>query len=244
MVAAALAGGPGAFSAIVYRYKEMVFGVALARLRHFQDAEDVTQTVLLEAYERLDRLVDPGRLAPWLRSIAIHRCIDLQRRGGLEESVADRLAGPAPLPTPCEQLEAEELRNGIMAAIGRLSATQRETVTLYYLSGYSQEEVAAMLEVPLGTVKYRLHAARKRLGKELLDMVDDVLTREAPKEDFAERVFGLLDCYSGGDHRWNETIAELRKIGTDGMEGFIKAFALPHARTRTWTMTTPMNTMV
>ncbi|MEE2992831.1 MAG: sigma factor-like helix-turn-helix DNA-binding protein [Gemmatimonadota bacterium] len=57
----------------------------------------------------------------------------------------------------------------------QLSKAQRETVTLYYISGYFQQEIAAMQGVPLGTVKYRMHEARRRMKKEMIAMVEDVL---------------------------------------------------------------------
>ena len=80
LVAAALEGGPEAYGPIIERYKDTLFGVAMGRLGHFYDAEDITQSVLVEGWERLGDLRDPARLGPWLRSIAVHRCIDLVRR--------------------------------------------------------------------------------------------------------------------------------------------------------------------
>ncbi|MCZ6636205.1 MAG: sigma factor, partial [bacterium] len=82
VVAEALENGPEAFAPIITRYKDAVFGVALARVRNFHDAEDVTQGVFLEAFERLDRLKDPNRLGAWLRSIAIHRSLNYLRGRG------------------------------------------------------------------------------------------------------------------------------------------------------------------
>ena len=64
LVALALRGGPEAFGPIIERYKGAVFGVALSRLRNFHDAEDLTQTTFVLAFDRPDRLKDPGRLGP------------------------------------------------------------------------------------------------------------------------------------------------------------------------------------
>ena len=227
--------GPEAFAPIIERYKEAVFAVALARLRRFHDAEDVAQATFVEAFERLKNLKDPARLGAWLRSIALHRSIDLLRRESrhveLGELDEPRDRGPGPL----GELEATELREQVLQAVGCLPRTQRETVTLYYIGGYSQEEVAAMLEVPLGTVKRRLHEARKRLKEDMLGMVEEVLKEEAPKEAFAERVFNLLNRYPQGKISWAGWQAveeELRKIAVPGVEGFIKALEMPHWQTR------------
>ncbi len=238
LVAAALAGGPEAFAPIVERYRDAAFGVALARLRNFHDAEDITQGVFVEAYERLGNLKDPARLGAWLRSITIHRCIDHLRRrvevAGVEE-IDDRLSDPA---TPHTEMERQELRDRIMAAIGRLNRPMAETTVLFYINGYSQEEIARIQEVPVGTVKRRLHDARNRLKEEMMDVVEDVLKTGAPREDFGERVFELLCRYPEGKRlNWHEVVSELRKIGTPGIEGFIRAFALPHWRTRRWAVT-------
>ena len=234
LVAQALTGGPEDFAPIVARYKDAVFGVSLARLRHFEDAEDIAQQAFIEAFQRLKNLKDPGRLGAWLRSIAIHRSIShIERKrhpvelDGLE--LVDENA-----PSPHENLERNELRDRVMAAIGRLSKVQRETVTLYYISGYSQQQVAAIQEVPLGTIKYRLHEARRKLKKDMVEMVEDVLKEGAPKEDFAEKVFELLCTYPTGETKiWShEVMEEIKKAGPAGEAGFTRALALPHWQTR------------
>jgi RNA polymerase sigma-70 factor (ECF subfamily) len=237
LVAAALAGGAREFGAVVERYRDSVFGVALSRLRNFHDAEDVTQTVFVEAFGRLVSLRDPSRLGAWLRGITLHQCIDLvRRRPDTTEFEEDAAPARDETETPQARLEREELRDRIMAAIGRLSNAQRETTVLYYINGYSQDEVAAIQEVPVGTVKRRLHEARNHLRQEMVEMVQDVLQRETPKEDLSQRVYELLCRYPDKRPRWPEVIEELRRIGTPGIEGFIRAFALPHARTRTWAL--------
>lgn len=120
-------------------------------------------------------------MGPWLRSIAVHRCIDLVRRNGrLAEHAQAGASGNPDAPAaaglaqttatePDAALERAQTRRQVQLAVAALSPTQRETVTLYYLNGYRLEEVARILEVPAGTVKYRLHAAREKL----LTMVED-----------------------------------------------------------------------
>jgi hypothetical protein len=77
--------------------------------------------------------------------------------------------------------------------------------------------VAAALEVPAGTVKYRLHMAREKLSERLMTMVEEVLKEESPKTDFAERVFQLLDLHgSKGRDRWSMR-GELGSIAADGV---------------------------
>ncbi len=187
--------GPEAFGAIVTRYQNAVFGVALSRLRNFHDAEDLIQTTFVEAFNRLDRLKDATNLGPWLRTIAINRCINFLKRRNrivdfetIEEPVSET-------PSPQAELEKAELRREVLDAIGRLSKAQRETVTLYYIGEYTLAEVAAIQEVPLGTVKRRLHEARIQLKKDMFEMVEEVLKNNAPDEALANRVFQLLCSY-------------------------------------------------
>ena len=231
LVSAARACEPEAFAPIMQRYQDAVFAVALARLGDFHEAEDVAQQAFVEAFHRLSGLKDPARLGAWLRSITIHRSIDRIRR---RRNQADIEAGPVPAsnePTPPEQLSKQELRESVLAAVARLTKTQRETTTLYYINGYSVAEVAAIQEAPVGTVKRRLHDAREKLKQEMIGMVEDVLKSEAPKDDFSEQVFQLLLQYKR-PRKWGETLAEIRKIGGDGVEGFVRAMETPHWQTR------------
>lgn len=233
LVALTIEEGPTAFGEIVKRYKDAVFGVALSRLRNFHDAEDLTQTTFVEAFDRLDRLKDPTGLGPWLRTIAINRSINFLKR---RERVVDFEAIGEPVseePSPQADVEKSELREQVMNAVGQLSKTQRETVTLYYISEYSLAEVAAIQDVPLGTIKRRLHEARKKLKEGMIEMVEDVLKDNAPDEHMADNVFGLLNSYPSGSRLYNRSIREsLEKIGEAGQEGFVRALDLPHWRSR------------
>ena len=132
------------------------------------------------------------------------------------------------------------MRQAVLAAIARLSKAQRETTTLFYINGYSIAEVAGVQEVPVGTVKRRLHDARARLKEEMLAMVEDVLKSEAPKEDFAGRVMEVLSLRRPRPPRpcmpWREMAAELRQIGSRGIEGYVKAMDSPHSPIRVTAM--------
>ena len=229
LFADAIAGGPEAFALIVDRYQDAVFGVALARLRDFHRAEDVAQQVLVEAFERLGTLRDPSRLGAWLRSITIHHCIDHLRRRRDVTRIEDNMH-PGGEGDPGEDLQRRELREAVLAAIARLSKAQRETTTLFYLNGYSIAEVAGMQEVPVGTVKRRLHDAREKLKEEMLVMVEDVLKSEAPQDDLAQRVFEALSQRNGDEH---EIMVGLRRLGAESaIGGFLKAAESPWPATR------------
>jgi RNA polymerase sigma-70 factor (ECF subfamily) len=230
----ALAGGPNAFAPIVGRYKGAVLGVALARLGDFDDAEDVAQQVFVEAFQRLDNLKDPKRLGAWLRSIAIHRSINYLKRRKRDIELEAAHAPPiSNVPRPDELLEQAETCQQVMAAIGRLSKAQRETVVLYYLGGHTQQEVAAIQDVPVGTVKFRLHAARIKLKEDMAQMVETMLRDSTPNANFSDRVLRLLDAHQGGGRMWqDDTWHALHEVGRSGVDGYKRAMELPDHRSR------------
>ena len=183
---------PKSFGPIIERYKDAVFSVSLARVRNFHDAEDVAQQVFVEAYQKLTDLKDPPRLGAWLRTIAITRSLNHLERG---RRATDLDAIPDPVddrPRPDERFEESEQRRRLFDAVGPLSKAQQETVALYYLGEYKIHEVAEMQGVPEGTIKHRLHEARKHLKQDIMTMVKDNLKSESLDESFADRVLDLL----------------------------------------------------
>jgi len=251
LVAAALVGGPKAFNVIVERYRGQVYGVALARLHNFDDAEDVAQQVFIEAFEKLHRLRDPKRLGPWLRSATINRSIDLlrQRREHLDiDEVASDLVAAQ---TQEGVLEQQQMREHVLTAINRLSKVQRETTMLFYFGEHSVEAVAAMQEVPAGTVKRRLYDARNRLKTEMVDMVEEVLREEITKEDFSKQIYDALTLYyrdpaswpwcqavteadfRAAEEEWESTVLKaLMTDKSDDMEPFERGLSHPDTLTR------------
>jgi RNA polymerase sigma-70 factor, ECF subfamily len=233
LVEEALGGEPQAFGPIVERYRDAVFGIALSRLNDFADAEDVAQTVFIEAYQSLGSLKDPSRLGPWLRQMAINRSIDVVRkRRDTEpiEMIAETRAAPQPG-------AGESLKDEILTAIGRLSKTYRETVMLFYMNGYTVAEVARMQDVPEGTVKGRLHDARKKLKDDMMDTIQQVLHEGAPGEEFQHRVMDLLNRRDKPpippwSREYKAIKPRLEEIGGRGIEGFEKAMQSPHSATR------------
>lgn len=255
LVAQALAGGPTAFSGLVQRYRSQIAGVAFARLGDFDEAEDVAQQVFVEAFECLHLLKDPQRVGQWLRTAAIHRSVDvLRRRRDVTDPETANLRSPS---NPEEELERQETRQLVRSAIGRLSVAQRETVTLFYLAGHKIDDVAALQDVPVGTVKRRLHDARQRMKVEMLTMVEETLSNEAPTEDFSDRVFELLTQFyqDPSTWPWRQVVAESqhdaasaeweKQVGSrfkihrpEDLVPFERGMKHPHAMTRRHTVGT------
>ena len=112
------------------------------------------------------------------------------RTVGLE--AAERIASPDP--SPEEVTDRSRLHEGIAEAVGALPEAEATAVTLHYISEHSYREVADFLDIPVSTVKSRLHTARKRLRRPLLSLLEDDLREARPSHDhsFSRRVNQLV----------------------------------------------------
>jgi RNA polymerase sigma factor (sigma-70 family) len=149
------------------RSREGVLRAAPALLGNFHDAEEVAQDVFVVAWRELPSLRDPDRLDAWLYRITRNRCSTYHERWRAWRQDLLPLDG---LDWPAASEPDLTLRAGtdaIREAVASLSAPNRLATTLFYLDGYSIQEVAGALEVPEGTVKRRLHDSRSLLKARL-----------------------------------------------------------------------------
>lgn len=133
-------------------------------------AQDIVQAAFLRFYERIGRYDSTRPFAPYFMRMVVNdalaalrtrsRSTSLDAPDG-EISLEDIL--PDPAPTPDGEIEAAELRGAVETALEKLSPEQRAAVVLRYYLGLSEADMAASLDVPPGTVKWRLHAAKKQL---------------------------------------------------------------------------------
>lgn len=164
------AGEPRAFEVLVRTYQHRVFGVAARMLGNTAEAEEVAQEVFLRVHRAIGEFRGEAKLSTWLYTITSRLC--LGRLGGRErrvardgEEVLTRLAsGEA---DPAAALERSELEVALHRAIGELPEDRRVVVILRDLEGLAYEEIAAALELPVGTVRSRLHRARMDLKDKL-----------------------------------------------------------------------------
>jgi RNA polymerase sigma factor (sigma-70 family) len=195
IVARARAGDADAFAIVVRRFQDMAVGYGYSMLHDFHLAEDAAQEAFFEAYRTLPKLREPAAFAGWFRRIVFKQCDRITRR----QTVAT-----VPLDTAVEPPQArdeEERKAQVIDAMRHLPEHERSTMTLFYIGGYSMEEVAAFLEVPVSTIKGRLHSARERLRAMLVDSVADDLRARRPSrnETFATAVVDLLTAARVGD---------------------------------------------
>jgi RNA polymerase sigma-70 factor (ECF subfamily) len=164
------AGEAPAFEELVRRYQHRVFGVAVRMLRNAAEAEEAAQEVFLRVYRAVDEFRGEARLSTWLYAITSRVCLTrlgsgerrLLREG--EETLTRLASGEA---TPGAALERSELAAALHRAIAELPEERRIVVVLRDLEGLAYEEIAGALDLPLGTVRSRLHRARMDLKEKL-----------------------------------------------------------------------------
>jgi len=163
-------GNISALKALYEKYKLQVYRTALAITRDLEAADYVLQDCFLKVYTYSDRLDGSLPLSPWLHRVAVNLSYNAvnKRRRWLQplEEVIDQLVGPA-LTLPERTLETQELQRIVQRAISSLSFEHRVVVVLFYLNGFSLSEIAYVLDCPVGTVKSRLHYARRKLRRTL-----------------------------------------------------------------------------
>jgi len=148
----------------------LAYRVARGVLRNDADAEDVAQEALLRAYRRFDRLRDAQRFRGWLVRIVFRLALDRARSAKRRQLRETEWAQPArrPAPPTAEELAASgEFQAYFDRALDTLPEKLRLVLLLAAMEGHTLEEVAVMLGLPVGTVKSRLFAGRKKLAEKL-----------------------------------------------------------------------------
>ena len=160
LVTRCLRGDAAAMRALVERFQGDVFALSVRLLRHRQDAEDVTQDVFVRVFRSLGTW-DPTRpLRPWVQTIAVNRCrTQMSRRGRIPQPVEH-------LNTVPDRPRADppgELVRAIEGAVAGLRGEYREVFVLFHEHGQSYEEIAVVLDRPVGTIKTWLHRAQAQV---------------------------------------------------------------------------------
>jgi RNA polymerase sigma-70 factor, ECF subfamily len=162
LLAAHRAGDPHAFGELVARYRNRLWGIALRTLHHPEDAADVVQEALVAAFRRAGTYRGEASVRTWLHRILINACIDRLRKDRRHDTV------PFPDVEPRERRRDVAVdvvtRLSVVDALAELPAHQRVAVVLVDVQGWPVDEVAEVLEVPVGTVKSRCARGRVRLG--------------------------------------------------------------------------------
>lgn len=167
LAALALAGDREAFGELVERYAGQARRVARAVLRNEADADDAAQDAFLSALKNLGRY-DAGRpFGPWLMRIVANAATDRRRRQQVRAAEQISPQTPHAGPMPDREVSRRELRVALEAALATLPERRRMAIVMFDVEGYTHQEIAEALRVPVGTVRSDVFHARRALRKEL-----------------------------------------------------------------------------
>ena len=174
-------GRESAFRELIRRYERPVFSLIFRMVRDRETAEDLSQETFIKVLNHVDKYRPEFKLSSWLFKIANNVAIDHMRKRQLEtvsmdgspharsqaETEATSFDVEARQETALEELESKELGSAIERAIATLRPEYRSCIMLRHVEGRSYEEIAATLDLPLGTVKTYIHRARHELRRAL-----------------------------------------------------------------------------
>ena len=185
-MALACQGHEQAFRALVQRYQRPVFSLIVRMVRDGGTAEDLAQETFVKAFRALGSFDPRYRFSNWLFKIANNLTIDHLRKRRISTLSLDAPSGPGdgqegggptlsqilpdPGESPAAHVEHLELGGQLEIAIGQLRPEYRTAILLRHVEGYAYEEIADIMEVPIGTVKTYLHRGRSEL-RDLLEGV-------------------------------------------------------------------------
>lgn len=159
------AGQVTAYDYVVRSFQDMAFAVALSRVSEPAAAEEVTQDAFIEAYMALPSLNDPRAFPGWLRTIVERQCSRWLRARSPRPALTHDDGSDSSME---QELETRELQLNLVTVLDELPEHERAVILMVYVADYSQPEIAELLELPLTTVKKRLHDAKARLRRMLL----------------------------------------------------------------------------
>ena len=163
-----LQGRPASFGVLVHKYQDRLFNAVVHAMGNVEDARDVVQEALVQAFLRLETFQHSSAFYTWLYRIAFNVAASHRRRKHVTASVEQvrEASGQEPVDAgmqPEEQLEQQERCQQVRQAIAQLSEEHRTVLVLRDMEDFGYEDIAQILTLPVGTVRSRLHRARMQL---------------------------------------------------------------------------------
>ncbi|MGF1577898.1 MAG: RNA polymerase sigma factor [Gemmataceae bacterium] len=173
-------GAQEAFELLVRRYERELYGYLRRYLGDANLAEDVFQNTFLQLYTKINTYELGRPVRPWLYTIATHQAIDALRRAGRHQAVSlnqqrdDTHNGEiqnlialleSQGPSPIHNIQEQERQQWVRDTVNKLPDFLRQVVLLNYYQGLKYREIAEILDIPVGTVKSRLHSAVAKLAE-------------------------------------------------------------------------------
>lgn len=164
-------GETDAFEILVRRHEKTIFNLVYRMLGDYDDAAEVSQEVFLSAYRAIGQFRGDANFSTWLYRIALNHATTRRRSVSSRQQKTVPIDDMEPLSDPelgpSETLERKEIRERVQLALNKLEPDDATMILLRDLQDISYDEVARVLEIPVGTVKSRLHRARQALKTQL-----------------------------------------------------------------------------
>ena len=154
---------------VVKRYRHRVVGIAARVLRNPRDAEDVAQEAFVKAFRQIAQFRGDSRFYVWLYRIVVNLCLDRLRR----KSASSELPLEDAMPTPVSITPDIDTRLAVEQVLDSLSPPMRAALVLRDVEGLDYLEIAMVLGIPLGTVRSRLHSARKEFRRRWTELLQE-----------------------------------------------------------------------
>jgi RNA polymerase sigma-70 factor, ECF subfamily len=176
LIRESLAGRSAAFGKLVLKYQDRLYNTVVHVAGNAEDARDIVQETFVQAYVKLDSFQQTSAFYTWLYRIAFNTAASHRRRQRPTFSMEHgrELTGTEPIDdgqAPHERIEQEERGRQVRHALDQLPEEYRAIVVLREIDGCCYETIAEVLELPIGTVRSRLHRARLQLRELLKEII-------------------------------------------------------------------------
>ena len=229
-----LSGDQNAFTVLVEKYQKQVHAFAWRKLGDFHLAEEITQDTFLQVYQKLWTLRDPNRFAAWLHAIAKNCCLASYRKTQLPilsldtmpEAELEKIFYTQYLDKQREVTADEKRHEVVKHLLNKLPENEYTVITLHYLGEMRCEDISEFLDVPVNTIKSRLHRARKRLKEEEL-MVRETLGGFELPENLTENIMQWIQMNEPGVAASVGTLAKTSDGTLYAVMGYESIYKLP-----------------
>ncbi len=162
----AMEGDHTAFEYLFNRYREALYRLFMHRTGRTADSDDLVQETFIKVFVNLHRYNPAYTFGQWVYTIARNTFIDYTRKRQDDLSLSDTFSQPhATTPTPEERVINAQQRVAIQRALQNMAEGYRQLIMMRFFDDYSYEQIASELQLPLGTVKTRIHRAREQMFK-------------------------------------------------------------------------------
>ena len=173
-------GDREAYGRLVEQFQPTVYAVALKKMRNQAEAQELAQEVFVHAMRKIAQVRDPRSFPGWIKTVTKRMAINRLTRRGPIQKVEDGFLDTAAAAgvTPLESLIRTEQASELHRALDLLKPVDRATLLAFYIRGRTLKQMSREFEVPIGTIKRRLHVARNRLKEVLEGLAGDAVVAD------------------------------------------------------------------